>query len=150
MDCNELHREGYFWLVMRVHGVSTGVDEWLVKRSSWRTCSGSGWCRMQTATGSWQQPCPQPATGVVGVVIKWPIYSNPSMQDTNEDSKLKLMNSFLPERQFGTVLTAPPASLALVPTPTYLPAALLPALESPRSGSSCVLPGRSFLKHWFL
>lgn len=105
---------------------------------------------MQSATGSWQQPCAQPAAGVVGVVTKQPIYSNPSMQETNEDSKLKLMNSFLPERQFGTVLTAPPISLALVPTPTYLSVALLPALGSPRSGSSCVLPGRSFLKHWFL
>ena len=70
---------------------------------------------MQSATGSWQQPCAQPAAGVVGVVTKQPIYSNPSMQETNEDSKLKLMNSFLPERQFGTVLTAPPTSLALLP-----------------------------------
>lgn len=89
---------------------------------------------MQSATGSWQQPCAQPAAGVVGVVTKQPIYSNPSMQETNEDSKLKLMNSFLPERQFGTVLTAPPISLALVPTPTYLSVALLPVLGSPGVG----------------
>ena len=137
--------------MMRVHGASAGADgEWLVKQNSRRACSGSGWCHMQTATGSWQLPCPQPVSGVGGVVTKRPIYSNPSMQETHEDSKLEFMISVLPERQFGPVLTSPPASLALVPNPTYLPVSLIPALESPRSGSSCVPPGRSFLKHWFL